>query len=123
MRIALWVLALILVTTSPAFACKCTPDTSGDAAKAVLSDPSISVVDAFVRATNPRTRITVMDIKKLHSGGLASSYVRAKYGASSCDAQPMPGNQILLIKNEPDGTYSLVGDCARSAVIQYLKGQ
>ncbi|MBU6235690.1 MAG: hypothetical protein KGQ41_07575 [Alphaproteobacteria bacterium] len=115
-------LTAAVFTATPALACKCMPD-DGTLAQKVMNDPSISVADVLVRAVNTRTHITVMDIKNLHSGGLASTYVRAKYGQSSCDVRPTPGNTTMLIKNEPDGTYSLVGDCERAAVIQHLKGQ
>lgn len=115
-------LALLVFLATPAHACKCTPDTDGSRAQKVLNDPSISVVDAFIRVINPKTRYAVMDVKQVHSGGLALRYLRAKFGTTSCDVRPVPGQTMtMLIKNEPDGTYSLLGGCAREAILQKMK--
>lgn len=123
MRIALaFTAALFLFAATPAWACKCTPDADGSRAAAVMNDPSLSVVDVYVRAVNPRNHQSMLDIKDRHSGSLMAQYVRAKFGSSSCAVHPLSGrNMTLIIKNEPDGTYSVVGDCEHSAVMQHLK--
>lgn len=122
MRTALLIAALMVMTISPAYACKCTPDTDGSRAAAVFNDPSISVMDVYVRAVNYSKGQSMLDLKNRHSGNLMAQYVRAKFGSSSCDVRPVPNQTMtVLIKNEPDGSYSLVGGCAQSAVMQHLK--
>ncbi|NBX67255.1 MAG: hypothetical protein EBQ96_09710 [Proteobacteria bacterium] len=123
MRIALIIMtALFVCVSAPAWACKCTPDTDGSRAAGVLADPSISVLDVYVRAVNYKNGFSMLDLKARHSGSLMAQYVRAKFGGSSCDIRPVVNQTMtVLIKNESNGTYSLVGGCDHAAVMQHLK--
>lgn len=114
--------ALILFAATPAHACKCTPDTDGSRAAAILNDPSLSVMDVYVRAVNYKTGQSMLDLKNRHSGSLMAQYVRAKFATHSCGVRPVPKQTMtVIIKNEPDGSYSLLGDCAHRDVMQHLK--
>ncbi|HEY8964448.1 MAG TPA: hypothetical protein VIN59_08325 [Alphaproteobacteria bacterium] len=114
--------ALIVFTAAPAHACKCAPDTTGARAQQILNDPSISVARVYVRGMNVRNGQSMLELRETLSGGLMARNFRAKFGGSSCGFIPSNRTeQIVLVKFEKDGTYSLIGDCARTDVLEYMK--
>ena len=126
MRTFLPLLALgLFAAIAPAYACKCTPDADGSRAAALLADPAISVVDAYVRGMNTRNGQSMLELKKLHHGGLMAQTIRAKFGSNDCAFIPQyKQTMTMLVRAENDGTYSIEGGCGAQAVLQSLgKGQ
>ena len=126
MRFVLIVLScLFVMSASPAFACKCAADTNGSVAAKILADPSISVMDVYVRGVSLANQQSMLDLKNRHSGNLMAQNIRAKFGSSSCAVVPRyKQTMTVLIMAEDDATYSIVGDCDHSAVMNHLnKGQ
>lgn len=112
----------LLLAAAPAHACKCTSDADGSQAAKVLSDPSISVAEVYVRGMNMRNGQSMLDIRNVTHGGLMAQNIRARFSTNSCGVIPQYKKQMtVLIKAEADATYSIVGDCDHSAVMQSLK--
>lgn len=114
--------ALMTLTAAPAYACKCMPDTTGAEAQKILNDPSVSVAKVYVRGMNTRNGQSMLELKETLSGGLMARNFRAKFdNQTSCGVKPNNRQtEIHLIKFEKDGTYSILGDCARTNVLQHL---
>jgi hypothetical protein len=123
MRYIFAVISFVCVLgASPAFAFKCAPDTDGTLAAKVLADPSISVMDVYVRGVSLANHQSMLDLKNRHSGSLMARNIRAKFGASDCAVVPRyKQTMTVLIKAEDDATYSIVGGCEHTAVINHLK--
>ena len=113
--------ALLLILSTPAHACKCAPDETR--ADAVLADPAISVADVTVRGFNTRNGQSMLQIDNIRHCSLVARDIRAKFAAHSCGVVPNQKKMTLLIRNESDGTYAIVGECDHSAVMRKLKVQ
>ena len=110
-----------LLGTAQAMACSCEPDTDGKLAKQTLDNPSVSVVEVYVRGMNMHNHQSMLQLTGRKYGGLMAQNIRAKFGADSCAVVPQyKKNMTVIIKAEDDGTYSIMGDCAHTAVMDYL---
>lgn len=112
--------ALAVFTAAPAFACKCVPDTDGSQAAKIFADPAVTVADVTVRGYNTHNGQSMLQIDNVRSGGLVAKNIRAKFGTSDCAIIPSQKKMTLLIHNDEDGRYSIMGDCAHSAVMQSI---
>jgi len=125
MRFAVFTLvAMAALSATPAYACRCAADPDGARAQAVLADPSISVGTFLVRGANNAIHQSMLETKSVRHGGLVVPTFRARFGATSCAVIPVTGQtRDFLIKAEEDATYSIVGDCESSLVLNYLKSK
>ncbi len=123
MRKFLLLTGLLTVMATPALACKCDMANTAQG-NAYLNDSSLTLADVFVRGKNDRIGQSMLDIKTIKHGGLTAQNIRAKYNTHSCGTIPQyKQTQTVVIKFEPDGTYSLADQCTKALMEQSYKAK
>ncbi len=121
--IASFVLATALFAYAPAMAaCGCDAGKADALAQKLLADPAVSVADVYVRGMNMHNGQSMLDIKNVSHGGLVAPNIRARFGGVQCPTVPRyKQTMTVLIKAEPDGTYSIMDACSLAAVTKSSK--